>query len=81
MDLLPACQQESLLLAHDTHGAADLAAAHGVGPDQRRAARGAAQVDLGLAVTEDVDVRRQVVVDEDDHAQALGTKRGDHGVL
>ena len=38
----------------------------------------AEQGDLGLAITEDVDVRRLVIVGEDDHAQAVGTQHGDH---
>lgn len=39
---------------------------------------GAAQVDLGLAVTKDVNVGRLVVVGEDDHTQAVGTQHSDH---
>ena len=36
------------------------------------------EVDLGLAITEDVDVGRLVVVGEDDHRQAVGTQYSDH---
>ena len=55
-------------LTTDAHGAADLAAAHSVSPDQCRGTVGPEQVDLGLTVTEDVDMSRLVIVDEDDNA-------------
>jgi hypothetical protein len=77
MDLLPTCQQECLLLDYDAHGTADLAAAHAVCPDQLRDAPNPAHVYLGLAVTEDVDMRWLVIVGEDDHTQAMSTQHGD----
>ena len=52
---------------------------HSVSPDQFGAAIDARQVDLGLTVTEEVDVSGRVVIDEGDDAQAVGTKHGDHG--
>jgi len=52
MDVLPTGEQEGLLLGHDAHGAANFAAAHGVGPDQCGDAIAPEQVDLGLAITE-----------------------------
>jgi hypothetical protein len=39
---------------------------------------GTQQIDLGLTVTENMDVRRLVIVNENDDAQAVGTKHGDH---
>ena len=58
MDVLPTGAQESLPLGDDAQGAADPAAAHRVGPDRFGSATGAVQVDLGLAVTENVDAGR-----------------------
>jgi hypothetical protein len=79
MDFLPPGQQERLLLDHDPHGAADLAAGHAIGPNQFGGSVGPEQIDPGVTITEDVDVSRLVIVDEDDHAQAVGTQDSDHG--
>jgi len=76
MAVLPSLQQERLAAGHKAHGAADLAARHGVGPDERRSAIGPEQVYFGLPVTEDVDMRRLMIVEVDD-AQAIGTQHGD----
>ena len=78
MDVLPLLQQERLAAGHKTHGAADLAARHAVGPDERRSAIGPEQVYLGLPVTEDVDMRRLMIVKIDNDAQAIGTQHGDY---
>lgn len=51
--------------------AGSFAAAHGVRQNQFRSAIGAAQIDLGLAVTEQMDVGRMVIVAEDHRAQAV----------
>jgi hypothetical protein len=67
MDLLPSGQQQYLLLKNYPHGAADLGAGHTFSPDQFRGAISTVQIDLSMTVTEDVDVGRQVIVDEDDH--------------
>jgi hypothetical protein len=56
MNVLPANQQESLLLDHKAHGAADIAAAHAIGLNQHRRTMNAQEIDLCLAVTEDVDM-------------------------
>jgi hypothetical protein len=58
MHVLPSGQQQGLLLGDDPHGAANLAAAHAIDPDQNGDAVGAEQIDLGLAVTEHMDVGR-----------------------
>lgn len=73
MDALPSLQQERLAAGHEAHGAADLAARHGIGPDERRSAIGPEQVYFGLPVTENVDMRRLIDVKVDDDAQAIGT--------
>ena len=78
MNVLPPSQQQRLLLGNDPQSTADLAAGHAVGPDQFRRATGTEQVDLGLTVAEDMDVSRPMVVDEDDHAQAMSTKHSDN---
>jgi hypothetical protein len=31
------------------------------------------QIDLGVTIAENVDVRRRVIIDENDHSQAVGT--------
>jgi len=75
MDILPTGEQENLLLGNDAQGTANIAAAHGVGPDQLGSTAGAAQIDFdfGLAVTEYMHMRWLVIVRENHHAQALGT--------
>jgi hypothetical protein len=57
MDILPPRQQRGSLFRHDPHGLADFDPRHPVGPDQMRPSIVAQQVDLGLAVAEDMDVR------------------------
>ena len=78
MDIPPTSRRKRLLLGNDAERTTGLAATNGVGPDQFRLAVGPEQIDLGLAVTEYVDVGRPVIVAEDDHAEALGTQHGDH---
>jgi len=80
MNVLPTCQQCGLILGYDPHGSAYFAAGHAVSPDYCGSTVGA-EVDLGLNVTEDVDMSRSVIVDEDDHAQAMGTRHGDHRAI
>jgi hypothetical protein len=79
MNELPALDQKCLLLRHDFHGATDLGAVHAVGPNQDGSTIDATQINFRLTVTEDVNVRRSVIVREDDDTQAAGTKHGDHG--
>jgi hypothetical protein len=78
MNTLPSGQQQRLVLDYDPHRTADLAAGHAISPDQFGGSVGPEQIDPGVTVTEDVDMRRLVIVDEDDHAQAVGTQDGDH---
>ena len=59
MKVLPACQHESLLLDHKAHGAAEVAAAHALGPDQHGRTIAAQEIDPGLAITEDMYFGRQ----------------------
>ena len=68
------------MFENDPHRATHLAARHALGPDQVRRAVGTQQIDLGLTVTEDVDVRRRVIVDENDDAPAMGAKYGDRSL-
>jgi len=60
-----------LALGDEAHGEAHVAATHVVGPDQLRRTARSGEVDLRLAVTEDVDMRGPVVVGEDDDAQPV----------
>ena len=48
----------------------------GVGPNQFGTAIRPEQIDLGLAVTEDVHVGWLVVAGENHHPQAMGAQRG-----
>jgi hypothetical protein len=78
MNVLPSSQQKRQVLADDPHGAADLPTRHVFGPHEARPAVRADQVDLGFSIPEYVDVRRQMVVEEDDDAKTIGTCHGDH---
>jgi hypothetical protein len=78
MDILPPGQQQRLLLKNNPHSAADFSAGHAFSPDQFRCVVSAVQIDLGMAITENVDMGWQVIVYEDDHAQAVGAKYSDH---
>ncbi len=52
---------------HQPHRAAQLGASHTVGPDQIRGAARADQIDYGVAVTEDMNMCRQVIISKDDN--------------
>ena len=47
-------------------------------PDQLRRAIGGREVDLGLAVTEHMNMGGLVVIEEDNDAQSVNSKDGDH---
>lgn len=64
----------------DPHRAADLTTRHIVGPDKVWSALSSDQVDLGFSVAEYVNVGRQMVIDVDDDAQAIGTQHGNHTI-
>ena len=72
MNLSPACQQRVLLLHHDPHGAADLAAAHALAPHQIGRSVRPDKIDLGMGVAKHMHMSGLVVVHEYDDAQ---TKR------
>lgn len=57
---------------------ADFGPAHAVSPNQFRDSAESQEIDLGVTVTENMDVGRLVIVEEDNHAQAEGTKHGNH---
>jgi hypothetical protein len=78
MDLLPPSQQQHLLLKINPHSTADLNAGHTFDPNKFRGAIGTSQIDLGMTVTEDVNMGWLVIVDKDDHAQAMSAKYSDH---
>jgi hypothetical protein len=52
-----------LVIDHDFHNAPQLATRHAVGPDQFGRATGAAKIDLGLSVTEGVNMSRDHLED------------------
>jgi hypothetical protein len=81
MNVLPANQQESLLLDHKTHGAADVAAAHAVGQTNTGVPWAPRRSILASPSPKTWTWASQVVVDKDDHAQAIGTQYGDHAVI
>jgi hypothetical protein len=68
MDILPSGKEQHLLLDNETHGTADFAVSHAFSPDQFGCAVGTAQIDLGMTITEDVNVSWLVIINEDDHA-------------
>jgi hypothetical protein len=78
MNALPSDQQHYARFYDHPHGSANLAAGHAVCPNQFWHAVGTGQVDLGLAVTEHVNMGRMVIVNEDHHSQAFGTQDGNH---
>jgi adenosylmethionine-8-amino-7-oxononanoate aminotransferase len=78
MDILPSGKEQRLLLENEPHGTADFTAGHTFSPNQFGCAVGTKQINLGMTVTEDVDVSRLVIVNEDNHAQTMGAKHGDH---
>lgn len=55
---------------------AHLATRQGVGPDHRRRAIGPAQINLGFAVAEDMDMRRPVIVDVNDDTKTIDMEHG-----
>ena len=66
-----------MVIDHDFHNAPQLSVRHAVGPDQFGRAVGA-KIDLGLSVTEGVNMSRLVIVHENDDPYALGAKDSDH---
>jgi len=72
MDALPPGQQHCLRLGNNPHGASNFTSGHAISPYQFWQSSWARQVDLGLTVSVYVDVRRLVIVNEDDHTQAFG---------
>jgi hypothetical protein len=78
MNLLPFGQQQRVLLSHHPHGAPNISPAHPVGGEKFRTTGCSAQIDLRLSVTKDVNMRRTVVIDEDDHAQSVCPENGYH---
>jgi len=78
MDVLPLGQQHCPLLSHDMHRSANLAARHAFRPDKFRRSDSPDQVDLRMAVAENMDAGWPVVVDEDDHAQSMGARHDNH---
>lgn len=65
------------MLGRHDEGPPDVASLHADGPDQEGTLR-SRKIDLRLPVTEDVHVRRRVVVDEDHEPQAVGPVDRDH---
>jgi len=81
MDISPTCEQGFLLLRHNLHGAAHIAAFHAFDGHDLWLAFGSQQVDLGVSVAEHMHMGWRMVIDKDDEAQAMGAVNGDHGVL
>jgi GTP-dependent phosphoenolpyruvate carboxykinase len=79
MDSLPTLEQQGLLFRHRPHRPADLGLRHVFRPEQHGRPAGPQQIDLGLPVTENMDMGRTVIVHEDDDLQSVGTKYGNNG--
>jgi len=69
-----------LLVDHDLHGAAHIAALHAFNRHDPGAAVRGDQVDLDVTITEHVDMGRLMVIDKDDKPQAVGPMDRDHGI-
>jgi hypothetical protein len=67
-----------LLLKNNPHRTADLNAGHPFNPNQFGGGIGTPQIDLGMTVTKDVNMGRQMIVNKNDHAQAVSAKYSDH---
>jgi len=78
MNFSPFGEEFLLVIDHDFHNAPQLSMRHAVGPDQFGRAIGAAKIDLGLSVTEGVNMSWLVIVHENDDPYALGAKDSDH---
>ena len=61
-----------MMLNHEAHGATYLAPGRTCGPNQLGFVVQPKQVDLHLAVSEHMNMRRQVVVEVGDEPQAVG---------
>jgi hypothetical protein len=71
MYLSPASEQKLTLLGDDRHCPPNIAALHLVDPDEFGCPARASEIDLGLSVAENMDVRRLVIVWENDHAHPM----------
>jgi hypothetical protein len=78
MDFLPPSQQQHLLFKNNPQRAADLNAGHAIHPNQLGRAIGTPQIDLGMTITENVNMGRLVIVNKDDHTQPVSAKHSDH---
>jgi hypothetical protein len=78
MDFLPPSQQQRLLFKNNPHRAADLNTGHAIHPNQFGRAIGTSQIDLGMTITENVNMGRLMIVNKDDHTQPVSAKHSDH---
>src|SRR5262249_43184140 len=70
MNLSPALQQRGLVRDYYFQSAPDFVALHAFSPNQGGIAVSSDEVDLGLSVTKDVNMRGLVVIGENDDPQA-----------
>jgi hypothetical protein len=78
MDFLPPSQQQRLLFKNNPHRAADINTGHAINPNHLRSAIGTSQIELGMTITENVNMGRLMIVNKDDHTQPVSAKHSDH---
>jgi hypothetical protein len=78
MDFSPSRQEVFLLFGDEFHCAPYVISLHAFGPYQFRTTIPTDQVDLELAVTKDMDVRRLMTIQKNDDTQAVRAIDRDH---
>ena len=78
MDVPPTRSQHRLLFGNDLQGTANFGAGHAASPYQAGFIASAEQIDLLLSITENVNMSRRVVVNENYHSKAMHTENRDH---
>jgi hypothetical protein len=78
MDLVPSFKQIRLLFSHDAQSASSLREIGADAANDRWLSVFAHKIDLGLAVTKHMDMRRRMIVGVDYDAQPVFSKDGGH---
>jgi hypothetical protein len=78
MKFVPSLQQHHLSFRHDPQSLAQIASLEAVVPDQFGLPVRTGQIDLGVAITDHMDMRGLMVIHEDDEAQPGVAMHRDH---
>jgi hypothetical protein len=79
MNVPPACQQVVKLLDDNPHCAANVAALHAFNGHNLKHAINAKQVYLGVTIAEHMDMRRLVIINENNDVETICSMDRDHG--